>query len=78
MPIIRTFARQGHEIPKGPYRPHGPFPPEIMRQTPVVYEETHGDSLHEALDNDRWFRCKECGEFLHEDELETHICEDEE
>lgn len=37
-----------------------------------------GDSLHEALDDVRIFRCKYCGEFLYEDHLSTHICEDEE
>lgn len=37
-----------------------------------------GDSLHEALDDVRIFRCKYCGEFLYEDHLSTHICEEEE
>jgi hypothetical protein len=78
MKIIRKFAVQGHEIPRGMHSPRGPFPPEIFRETRVVYEDQHSDSLHEALDDVRMFRCKDCGEILYEDELETHNCESEE
>lgn len=77
MPVIRKFAVQGHEIPKTAYRPHGPFPPEILAQTRVAYEQTHGDSLHEALDDVRMFRCRDCGDILTEDELNNHDCESE-
>jgi hypothetical protein len=77
MPVVRKYAIQGHAIPKGPYRPHGPFPPEILAQTPVDYEVEHSDSLHEALDNVRMFRCRDCGDFLYEDELNNHDCESE-
>jgi hypothetical protein len=77
MPLIRKFAIQGHAVPSGPYRPHGPFPPEVLAQNSMVYETEHSDSLHEALDDVRLFRCKDCGEFLYEEELDSHICEDE-
>lgn len=77
MPVIRKFAVQGHPVPSGPYSAHGPFPPEVLQHSPVVYDETHGDSLHEALDDVRMFRCKECYDILYEDELETHECEEE-
>jgi hypothetical protein len=44
----------------------------------VVYDESeHGDSLHEALDDIRMFRCKDCYDILYEDELEEHECEEE-
>lgn len=78
MPIIRKFAKQGHAIPTGMHRPQGPFPAEIFQQAPVVYDyEDHGDSLHEALDDVRYFRCKDCSEFLAEYELDAHECEEE-
>jgi hypothetical protein len=77
MPIIRKFAVQGPGYPKMAYSPHGPFSPEVLNQNSVVYDFEHGDSLHEALDDVRMFRCKECGTILYEDELALHECEDE-
>jgi hypothetical protein len=77
MALIRKFAVQGHEIPKTAYRPHGPFPPEVLAQTRVVQGEHHSDSLHEALDDVHMFRCKDCGDVLYEDELSIHECEEE-
>jgi hypothetical protein len=78
MPLVRKFARQGHAVPNGYTRPLGPFPPEIFAQTPVVYDTDHGDSLHEALDDVRMFRCRECGDIMGEYDLIAHICEEEE
>jgi hypothetical protein len=80
MPIIRKFAIQGHAVPSGIQRARGPFPAELYQSSPVVYENSHSDSLHEALDNVRMFRCKYCTEILYEDELFAHECvaEDEE
>ena len=77
MGVIRKFAVQGHEVPSGPYGAHGPFPPEILQHSPVVYDESHGDSLHEAFDDVRLFRCKECYDILYEDELEQHVCDED-
>lgn len=77
MPIIRKFAVQGHAVPKTAHAPRGPFPPEVLAQSSVYYEDTHGDSLHESFDDVRLFRCKDCGTILYEDELEAHLCEDE-
>jgi len=77
MPIIRKFAVQGHVVPKTAYSPHGPFPPEVLAQSSIYYDSHYGDSLHEALDDVRMFRCKECGTILYEDELEIHECDDE-
>lgn len=78
MPLVRKFAVQGHEVPNGYSRPRGPFPPEVLAQTRVVYAVQHSDSLHEALDDVRYFRCKDCSEILVEDELDSHECEYEE
>lgn len=77
MPLVRKFARQGHAVPNGYQRPLGPFPAEVLAQNPVRYEDEHSDSLHEALDDIRMFRCKDCGDVLYEDELNTHDCEEE-
>lgn len=77
MPLIRKFAVQGHAVPNGYQSPRGPFPPELYMSTPVNYEESTPDSLHEALDNVRMFRCKDCKDILYEDELDFHECEDE-
>lgn len=79
MPLIRKFAVQGHAVPKGPHRPNGPFPPEIFNATAsVVHEDYEADSLHEALDDVRFFRCKYCDDILYEQELDLHECESEE
>lgn len=76
MPLIRKFAVQGHAVPNGYTRPLGPFPPEIFAQSRVVYDTDHGDSLHEALDDVRMFRCRDCGDILDENQLYDHRCED--
>jgi len=76
MPIIRKFAVQGHQIPGSVYSPHGPFPPEVLAQSGVEYEEYQSDSLHEALDDFRLFRCRDCGDILHEEQLTIHECEE--
>lgn len=78
MAIVRKFAVQGHDVPKAAYRPYGPFPPEVLAQTRMEYEDQHSDSLHEALDNVRMFRCRYCGEIVYEDEIPIHECEEEE
>ncbi|CAB4123703.1 hypothetical protein UFOVP45_10 [uncultured Caudovirales phage] len=76
MPLIRKFAVQGHAVPATAHRPYGPFPPEVLAQTRVVYDDSeHSDSLHSALDDVRMFRCKDCTEVLYEDELDEHVCE---
>jgi len=78
MPLVRKFAVQGHNVPRSAYRAHGPFPAEVLAQNPVEYELEHSDSLHEALDDVRMFRCRDCSDVLYEDELNSHYCEDEE
>lgn len=77
MPVIRKFAVQGHAIPNGAYRAHGPFPPEVLASNLMAHEDYHTDSLHEALDDVRMFRCKDCADVLYEYELDSHICEEE-
>ena len=77
MPLIRKFAIQGHAVPDGPQRARGPFPPELFQSPPMVYDAGHPDSLHEALDDVRMFRCRFCDDVLYEDELDTHECEEE-
>lgn len=78
MGLIRKFAVQGHEVPKTAHRPLGPFPPEVLAQNGVVYNDEHSDSLHEAWDDVRMFKCRVCGDVLYEDELIIHECEEEE
>ncbi len=77
MPLIRKFAIQGHAVPRTAHSPRGPFPPEVLAQTPVTYDEDlYGDSLHEALDDVRMYRCKYCTAVLYEDEVYDHSCSD--
>lgn len=79
MALIRKFAIQGHAVPNGYQRALGPFPAEVLAQNPRSYgEQKHSDSLHEAFDDVRYFRCKDCGSVLIEQELEAHECDDEE
>jgi hypothetical protein len=77
MPLIRKFAVQGHPVPNGYTSPRGPFPPEIFAQNPRAYETHRSDSLHESLDDVRFFKCKDCGEVLYEVQLNNHDCESE-
>jgi hypothetical protein len=80
MPIIRKFAVQGHEVPKHVYSPRGlegALDRAVMNQSSVQYDADHGDSLHEAFDDIRLFRCKDCGNILYEEELSEHICDEE-
>jgi hypothetical protein len=77
MGLVRRFAVQGHEVPKTSYRAHGPFSPEVLAQTRVVHDDSHSDSLHEALDDVRMFRCRYCGEIVYEDEISIHECKEE-
>jgi len=77
MSVIRKFAVQGHAVPNGYQRPLGPFPPEVLAQNPRSYQQENSDSLHEALDDVRMFRCRDCDEILSEDETLNHNCESE-
>jgi hypothetical protein len=77
MPVIRKDAVQGHLVPHGYTRPLGPFPPEVLAQNPRSYTHNNLDSLHEALDDVRMFRCRDCGEILYGDETSSHLCEKE-
>lgn len=77
MGLIRKFAVQGHAVPDHAQIPLGPFPPEVLAQNRVVHDDTPSDSLHEAWDNVRMYKCRVCGEVLHEDELDIHECEEE-
>ena len=75
MRVIRKFAVQGHPVPMTAHRPLGPFPPEIMAKPKVDYGE-EPDSLPQEMDRVKFFRCKDCGEVLREEELDHHYCED--
>lgn len=78
MGLVRKFAIQGHAVPNGYQRPLGPFPAEVLAQNPRSYEAPEpSDSLHEALDDTRYFRCKYCSEILTEYELDAHECEED-
>lgn len=77
MGLVRKFAVQGHEVPRTATRPQGPFPPEVLAQSRVVHENYDSDSLHEALDNVRMFRCRYCEDILLEEQLDNHDCERE-
>jgi hypothetical protein len=78
MKVIRKFAVQGHAVPLHVYSPVGPFPPEVLAEPWVESGDEHSDSLHVALDEVRFFRCRDCEEVLSVTEIENHICEEEE
>jgi len=75
MTIIRKFAIQGHAVPSVAHSPRGPFPPEVLAQPKMEHVDQHSDSLHVALDDVRFFRCRDCEEILLEAELTNHDCE---
>ena len=77
MKVIRKFAVQGHAVPSSSHSPRGPFPPEVLAGPQMAYGEEHSDSLHPALDEVRFFKCRDCEEVLFETELEKHECEEE-
>jgi len=74
--VIRKFAVQGHPVPATAHGPVGPFPPEILQEPQVEYGNEHSDSLHEALDSVRLFKCRHCDEVLYKDQLDIHECEE--
>ena len=78
MPIIRKYAVQGHAVPSGYHSPRGPFPPELFYQPKGETDLDYGDSLHEALDDVRYFRCRDCDTVLSEYDLPDHECDEEE
>jgi hypothetical protein len=76
MTLIRKQAIQAHAVPNG-YRPAlGPFPREIYMQTKVVYDHSPAQQDVEEQDT-KMFRCRDCKEFLFEDELNEHLCEEQ-
>lgn len=78
MGFIRKFAVQAHAVPETKMNPRGPFPLEVLAQNPVVHDRHDSDSLHEALDDERWFRCKLCGDIVAEYHLDNHDCNESE
>jgi hypothetical protein len=76
MKLIRKFAVQGHAIPKSTHTPRGPFPPEVLAGPQMEQDLEHADSLHVALDDVRFFKCKDCERILEELELEEHQCDE--
>lgn len=76
MAIIRKFAVQGHAVPLHAHSPRGPFPPEVLAEPQMAYEDNNSDSLHVGLDDVRFFRCRLCEEVLLEAELDNHDCEE--
>lgn len=77
MGLIRTDAIQGHAVPNGYSRTMGPFPPEIFARNPRAEDSVWTDSVHETYADTRMFRCRECEAVLYEDELNSHLCEEE-
>jgi hypothetical protein len=67
---------QGHAIPKSSHTPRGPFPPEVLAGPQMEQDLEHADSLHVALDDVRFFKCKDCERILEELELEEHQCDE--
>lgn len=78
MKVIRKFAVQGHAVPSSSHSPRGPFPPEVLAGPQMAYGDNNSDSLHPALDEVRFFKCRDCEEVLFETELDNHTCEEEE
>ena len=76
MKLIRKFAVQGHPVPDKSHYPVGPFPPEVLKKPEMEGITEHSDSLHEALDDVRLFRCRDCGEVLYREGLDIHECEE--
>lgn len=76
MTVIRKFAVQGHAVPSVVHSPRGPFPPEVLAQPQKDMDSYHSDSLHVALDDVRFFKCRACEEVLLGDQLDNHDCEE--
>jgi hypothetical protein len=76
MKVVRKFAVQGHPVPESAHSPVGPFPPEVLAGPKVEYGNDHSDSLHEAFDTVRLFRCRDCDDVLYGEQLNNHTCEE--
>lgn len=75
MRVIRKFAVQGHAVPSASHSPRGPFPPEVLAKPQMGYEDQQSDSLHVALDEVRFFKCRVCEDVLTMAETTNHDCE---
>ena len=67
---------QGHYVPSSSHVPRGPFPPEVLAGPQMEQDLDHADSLHVALDDVKFFKCKDCENILGESELDDHECYD--
>lgn len=83
MRVIRKPAYQGHAVPQTASAPRGPFSPEVLAPSVIVFDDTDPDLLYPlgaTAQNDyqapQYFRCRLCGEVMAEDEMDAHYCEE--
>lgn len=86
MRIQRVATKQGHPVPSRVMSPMGPFPSDLYVREAVITDyapqsDGGGDEIPDegtAQNNYqpyRWFRCRECGVVVREDEVPDHLCE---
>jgi hypothetical protein len=86
MKIEKIVTKQAHSVPSTVTRPKGPFPPEILAESKVIYDyNRQADNGQEDVPIEgtaqnnfketKWFRCNLCELLIAESQLETHICE---
>lgn len=86
MKIERIAAVQAHPVPSHAMQPRGPFPPELFRESPIVFDyesayDEGGDNFEKGatVQNNfkpaKFLRCGECLARVKENETETHVCE---
>ncbi len=73
MRITRKQAYQAHPTPSHAYYPpRDPLEPDITQQPQVVVE------YEDSGEQEKVFKCKDCGDVVFESEVEMHECEEEE
>ena len=83
MRVIRKPAYQGHAIPTRAGYARNPFEAEVLAQPTIVTDDNDPDVLYPpgaTAQNDyrglQFYRCRECGMTVSEDDLDNHVCED--
>jgi len=87
MKITRVDAVQAHPIPTRAHAPRGPFPPELFRESEIIYdyepalnEDGQNSPLGATAQNNfrdiKWLYCGTCYERVKESDTASHVCEE--
>lgn len=87
MKITTKQAVQVHAVPEHGMMAVGPFPPEVLKESEIIYDYTPamsedgsdylpGATAQNNFKPPRYLRCKACLERVLETETKQHVCEE--